>query len=84
MTHDIYTILQARSRCLLGAGPAFCYVGLPSPSSAESVYPPWCTLSANLQEVQTSLVPPVPVQPSYYQTSNGLVFFDRNRMVIGQ
>lgn len=83
MIQDICTILKARSRCLLGAGPASCCVGLPSPFSAESVYPPWCTLAANLQEVQTSLVQPVSVQPSYYKTSNGLVFLDRNRMVNG-
>ena len=41
------------------AGPASGYAGQPSPSSAVSVCLPWCTRAANLQEVQTSWVPPI-------------------------
>ena len=49
---------EARSRYPQEAGPAYGCVVLPSPSSAVSVCPPWCTLAANLQEVRTFLVPP--------------------------
>ena len=57
---DIYTILlDAKSRYLPEAGQASGYEEQPFPSSAGSVCPPWCTLFANLQEDQISLVQPV-------------------------
>lgn len=52
-------LFNAKSRYLLGAGQASGYEELPFPSSAGSVCPPLCTLFANLQEDQTSLVQPV-------------------------
>lgn len=54
-----YVILKTRNRYLQEAGPTSGFVVLPSPSSAVSVCPPWCTPAANLPEFQTSLVPPV-------------------------
>lgn len=56
---DIYIYWEARSRSLPEAGPVFDYVGLPSPFSAESICPPSCIPSANLQAAQISFVPPV-------------------------
>lgn len=47
-------VLKTRSRYLQGAGPTSGFAAPPSPSSAVSVYPPWCTPAANLPEFQTS------------------------------
>lgn len=58
-------ILEARSRYPREVEPASGCVGLPSPFSAVWVYPPWCTLAANLQEVQTFSVPPAAI--AFYQ-----------------
>lgn len=62
MIHGIHTVSEARSRYLREAEPTSCYVEQPSPSSAVSVYPPWYTLSANLQEVQTFWAQPIKIQ----------------------
>lgn len=58
-SNNYVIFLGAKSRCLLEAGQASGYEELPFPSSAGSVYPPWCTPFANLQEDQISLAQPV-------------------------